>query len=689
MNNLRSWITALLWIATGCVTLGLATIFITVSMISGDIPKVPTRLEQLTAVTPTQIYASDGSLLVQLGGRKAVPPDRISPHFFNAVISAEDDAFFKHPGIDKPALVKAVAGVLLGQRSRGGSTITQQLAKNLFFSFEKTITRKFREMLVALEIENEFEKNEILAAYCNWIPYGPRIDGVEEAAKHYFGTHAADLTPTQSALLAGLPNGPSRYNPYRHPDRALTRRNWIISRMAKLGYITQHEADAAVADTLLHIQPQSSTGNRGSYFLDAVLDQLEETYGDNVVYHGGLKVYTTVDPLLQGYAEDAVRQALSDLDQRFGLETEYSKASSEELSEYPQGLLVAVETATGAVKAIVGGRDWQRSQFNRALSPMRNKGSSLKPSLYLTAIEKLHYTPATVVVDSAITIKIPGAADWKPRNFGGKHQGPLILKSALEQSINTVAASLIYKVKPEGMIKTLHRLGVKTEIEPHYAIALGTAPVLPVEMAGMVASIANLGEVVEPFIIRRVEDNRGIVLEEHFVSATTKFNPETVYMLVDMMKGVVEEGTGIGVRRYGFNHPAIGKTGTTNDYRDSWFLGATPRLAACAWVGFDDNRSMRIPGVGNITGASGGLPVWARFMARATEGEPPRDFDVPEGIEFRYVHERTGIETHAPGDSVMKVAVPIGTELPQGSLQPLPTDSTDATRQPNVVRGAR
>ncbi len=681
-------IAGLLWLGAATFAAGASVVLLLVGLIAGEIPKVPDRLEQLTAVTPTQIFASDGSLLVQLGGRKAVPPERISQHFFNAVISAEDDGFFEHPGIDKPALVKAVAGVMLGKRSRGGSTITQQLTKNLFFSFEKTITRKFREILVALEIEREFEKDQILAAYCNWIPYGPRIDGVEEAARHYFGVHASELTPKQAALLAGLPNGPSRYNPYRHPDRARARRDWILNRMNKLGYISDAITDAALSDTVLHIQPQSSTGNRGNYFLDAVLEKLEKRYGENVVYHGGLKVYTTVDPLLQGYAEDAVRQALKDLDERFGKEEDYFSVDAEKRSEYPQGLLVAVESATGAVKALVGGRDWQRSQYNRALSPLRNKGSSLKPALYLTALEKLNYTPATVVVDSPITIQIPGSRPWSPRNFSSEHEGRLILKAALEKSINTVAAGLVQEVKPEGMIETLHRLGVKSEIEPHYAVALGVASVTPVEMAGMAASIANQGNVVEPFMIRRVEDARGVVLEEHFVSSTSRFDPETVYQLIDMMKGVVEEGTGAGVRRYGFNHPAIGKTGTTNDYRDSWFLGATPRLAAVAWVGFDDNRSMRIPGVGYITGASGGLPVWARFMKRATEGEPPRDFDVPEGIDFHYVDRKTGVEVYAPADSVLRVAVPDDVDLPKKPLKPLEVDSTLLPRS-QAGRGER
>ncbi|MBZ0263030.1 penicillin-binding protein, partial [bacterium] len=615
-------------------------------------------LDRLIEIPPTSIFASDGSLLAQIGGRTVIPDERIPEKYKLAVLAAEDDQFYQHPGIDKPALTKAVVGILMGKRSRGGSTITQQLAKNLFFTFKKSTVRKFREILAALEIDYRFNKDEILEAYCNGIPFGKRAYGIEEAAMVYFSTHAADLTLAQSALLAGIPNAPGRYNPYRYPDRAISRQKWILGRMKSLDWIDETEYQQAVAESLV-FKPLYASIDEGSYFIEAVIDELEERYDENIVQHGGLKIYTTLDPLLQGYAIEAVQSSLRDLDIRFELDP-FQDAEPEQRVNYPQASMVSVENATGAVLALVGGRDWQASQFNRATKANRNMGSSLKPALYLTAIEKLDYTPATVVLDSQIVIEIPGTRPWRPSNFTPNYEGHIVLKYALMKSINTVAARLVETVHPESMAETLRRFGMQSKITPNYAIALGANSFSTVEMAGMISSIANMGEVVQPFMVYRVEDHRGRVLEERLVERRRMFSPEDVYQLIDMMKAVIDQGTGAGVRRYGFTLPAIGKTGTTNDYRDSWFIGATPRIAAAAWVGFDDNRPMTPEAGGRITGASGGLPVWANYMAKATEGEPVRDFIVPPNIEFRNVEIRTGKETEETGGRVLSVAVPQG-----------------------------
>ncbi len=620
------------------------------------IPRVPDRLSQLIEMPPSRVFASDGSLLTQIGGRDVVPIERVPHHFQHAVLAAEDDQFYKHAGIDKPALVKAVVGRMGGSVSRGGSTITQQLAKNLFFTVEKSVTRKFREMLAALEIERSFEKRDILEAYCNWNPYGGATHGIEEAASHFFGTHASELTLAQSALLAGLPNSPSWYNPYRHPERAAKRQRWILSRMKKLGYISESEYQFAINDSL-EFKPLYASADEGNYFLDAVLDELESKYGKDVIYHGGLKIYTTLDPLLQGYAISAMKESLDELDKRFKLDP-FEDAEPEERKNYVQGTLVAVENSTGAVKALVGGRDWYASQFNRALQRNRSMGSSLKPALYLTAIEELDFTPATVVTDTQVVIDVVGAPDWRPRNFSKDFRGPIILKEAFQHSINTVAAQLIKKTEPDAMIETLQRLGITSDLKPYYSLALGSSSVSAVEMAGMVASIANEGLVVEPYIIRRVEDFEGHVLQEQLVSMNRQFTPEDVYLLIDMMKGVFETGTGKYAKNYGFNRPGIGKTGTTNDYRDAWFVGATPGLSASTWVGFDDNRPMVTPNRRGITGSSGALPVWARFMARATEGAPVKDFNIPPGIDFEPVDINDGSKKKADDENVLTVALP-------------------------------
>ncbi|HEB83902.1 MAG TPA: peptidase, partial [Bacteroidetes bacterium] len=281
------------------------------------------------------------------------------------------------------------------------------------------------------------------------------------------------------------------------------------------------------------------------------------------------------------------------------------------------------------------------------------------------------YTPATVVLDSPLVVEIPGAPDWRPRNFENSYFGRIILKGALERSLNTVAARTILATGPEAMVGTLSRLGVQAPLQPHYSLALGGASLSALEMAGYIASIADEGAVVQPYLIKRVEDTRGNLLEEHIITFDRQFTPEKVYLLIDMLKGVIEEGTGRGVRRYGFTRPAIGKTGTSNDYRDSWFIGATPRYAASVWVGFDDNRPMRPGGGGRITGASGALPIWARFMTSATEGEPVRDFSIPPGIEFRLVNLHDGSAVDSLDENAVRVALPLGTVLPEPAPEPM------------------
>jgi penicillin-binding protein 1A len=326
-----------------------------------------------------------------------------------------------------------------------------------------------------------------------------------------------------------------------------------------------------------------------------------------------------------------------------------------------------MEAATGAVRAMVGGRDWEARQINRAVQANRNMGSVLKPVLYLTAMEKLGVHPATLSEDSILVVDIPGTALWAPTNFEDRYQGRTILKSALAHSINTVAVRLILAVQPEAMVETLHRFQVQSPVLPHYSLALGGVPVTAVELAAIGGSIANLGEVIEPFYVRRIEDDSGTILEEHIASRRNSFDPEVVYLLADMMKGVMESGTAAETKDLGFTLPAIGKTGTTNDFRDSWFFGSTTQLSASAWVGFDDNRQMIDKDEEGITGAAGAMPIWVRFMNLATEGEPPREFLPPPGIEFASVSPWKGTRMNRQQGTV-DLALPEGVTLPDSTL---------------------
>lgn len=619
-----------------------------------DLPRVPSPLSRIIETPPTEIFAATGERVMLLGGREAVPLGRVAPSFIQAVIATEDHRFWTHHGVDKLRTVKALWITLTRPgRVEGASTVTQQLAKNLFFSFERSWLRKFREMLVALQIEAAYDKRTILEAYVNQIPFGARAYGIEQAARTYFDKPAMDLTLAQSALLAGLPKSPTHYNPHRHLERAKVRQRIVLDRMAAVGYITRQEADAAAAAPLELVQGASRAGS-GSYFIDWVLRELERQYGPEVVYHGGLRVTTTLDPQMQRVAVEAVQRSLAHLDETMGM------APAEETSaEAVQAALVAVESRTGAVKAMVGGRDYHLSEYNRAVQSRRQPGSGFKPFVYYSAMERLKINPATVVVDRPVHIPVQGAADWTPRNFERQHQGPMILKQALMRSVNTISAQLVARTGPAAVVDTARRCGIESPLAPVYSVALGTSEVSPLEMAGAFATLAAGGVRHPSFGIRRVEDAHGRVIAEHIAGGEQVLDPQVTYQLIDMLKAVVDQGTGRVIRQMGFNLPAAGKTGTTDDYQDAWFTGFTPSLAVCTWVGFDRNRPLRDRrGVG-LTGGRVAAPIWAEFMRRATEGDPYRDFSVPDGIRFDTVDPVTGRSLPADAGG-MRVALPAG-----------------------------
>jgi len=641
---------------------GVLLLIVTVS----DLPRVPEPLRRIIDTPPTEIFAANGERVLQIGGRGYVSLNQVSRHFTQAILATEDHLFWEHSGINKLRTLKALWITLFAKgRVQGASTITQQLAKNLFFSFEQTYTRKFRELLVALQIEAQFSKQEILEAYVNQIDFSPSAHGVGAAAGLFFGKPAAQLSLAEAALLAGLPKSPTRYNPLRYPERAKNRQLVVLRRMVTAGFITAEEGAEAAAQELVYAGP-GANGPTGGYFVDWVLKSLEERYGPQVVYHGGLKVTTTIDPQLQRIAEESLKKGLDDLDALMGLTPGRGTGSlSEGGGDRPQGALVAVQVNSGAVKALVGGRDYAETEFNRAVESNRLPGSGFKPFLYYTAFEQLGLTPATVFVDKPIRIPVAGTRDWIPRNFDRNYQGPLILKKAFTESINTVAAQLVAQVTPEAVIRTARRCGIESDMAPVFSVALGTSGVSPLEMASAFATFAADGVHYAPFAVWRVEDALGQVLEEHIVSGTKELDPALAFEVVDMMQGVVDQGTGNAVRKLGFQKPAAGKTGTTNGYKDAWFTGFTTTLSASVWVGFDRQNGLQDQYGTGITGGRGAAPIWARFMIKATEGEPPRPFMQPAGIEFRILDAVSGQPAY-PGDAAaVRVALPETWGAPQ------------------------
>ena len=538
--------------------------------VSKDLPKLPSPLSRIIETPQSLIYAADGQVLMGLGERKAVPLDMVSPDFINAIVATEDHRFFEHHGINKLRILKGLYITLFKPgKIQGASTITQQLAKNLFFSFEQSWQRKFKELLVALQIEAANSKEEILEAYINQIHFGAGAQGIEKAAQTFFGKSAQDLDLAEASLLAGLPKSPTQYNPFRHYDRALNRRQAVLGRMGAAGYITGEEA-GRIADTRPELHNGRTDTRSGSYFVDALIQELVRDYGENIVFHGGIRVYTTLDPRLQAIAENAVRQGLDRLDKLIGLDPG--------AEERPQAALVSVDTASGAVKTMVGGRDYYASEFNRAVNGLRQAGSGFKPFLYYAAFQKGGFHPASLMEDRPVSVHVTGAPDWSPKNFEKTFRGPMVLKQALTSSVNTIAAQLVENVGPGAVIDVAKACGVKSPLNKVYSVALGTSGVTVYDMAAGFSTLANLGIRRDPFMFWRVEDARGRVIFERIVKDRKVLDPALAYQVVDMMEAVVDTGSGRSVRKMGFKRPAAGKTGTTDNYNDAWFTGFTPSL---------------------------------------------------------------------------------------------------------------
>lgn len=617
-------------------------------ILSQDLPKLPDKLEKINLSFPTEIYSADGERVAVLGERHPVPLEAISPWFWKAIIAVEDANFYAHKGVDHLALFRAVFRNVREKRiAQGGSTITQQLSKNLFFSFERNWIRKVKELLIALQMEATFTKQQILEAYSNQIYFGSGAYGVEDASQVYFGKRAKDLTLLQAALLSGLPNSPNNANPFSNYERSMRRAEYVLERMVKSGFIAASEKDGALKSPL-DLQSSKGESDPNMYFNDYVISKLEQEYGKELVYFGGLKIFTTLDSHLQKYAQKAAISHLEVMDKR---------VRKTDPPEPLQVAVVAIENKSGAVRVLLGGRNYSRSQFNRAVASNRLAGSSFKPFVYLTGFETLGISPKTVVRDEPISINIPGSTTWEPENFEEQYAGDIILKRALIKSINVVSAKLVQAVTPEKVIATARQFGITTPLGNHLSLALGTASVSPLEMAAAYSMIANLGLYNQPYFVQRIEDYNGNRLYEHFYHGVQRYPQKSIYPLLDMMQSVVDEGTGSIIRKMGFDHPAGGKTGTTNDFKDAWFDGFTKELSAVVWVGFDQNNAMIETTGRGATGSGTSAPIWALFMQKALQGKNKVKFPVPDGIRFERVDMATGAIAGDGAKDSMTVAV--------------------------------
>jgi penicillin-binding protein 1B len=535
--------------------------------------------------------------------RILVSLSRIPPHLAHAVLAAEDADFYQHHGVDLPGILRAMwVNLRSGRIRQGGSTITQQLAKNYFLTPERTLWRKIRELVIAVILELKYSKDTILEIYLNEVYLGQMgtvaMSGVGEAAQFYFGKPAEELDPAESALLAALIRGPNRYSPHRHPKLAKTRRNWVLAQMAEHGWLGAAALQAAQRAPL-GVAPYRKYLRQAPYFVDYVSQQLRELYPKEALASLGLGIYTTLDLEVQEAAEKALVHGLE------RLERARPKLRAKNPAKRLQGAIIVMQPQTGNILAMVGGRDYGQSQFNRATQAARQPGSTFKPFVYLAALDE--FTPASALCNEPRVYKV-GAANWRPENYKPYSARWVSLRTALALSLNLPTVDLAMRVGLERVAAVARGFGLKGPMQPYPSLALGALEVRPLELARAYCAFAADGVLPYPLSVHKVADENGRIAHRRHVSKESVTTPAKAYIMDSLLRSAVLSGTGRGLARLGVSLPMAGKTGTTNDYRDAWFVGYTPDILALVWVGFDDNRS---------TGYSGGaaaLPIWAELI---------------------------------------------------------------------------
>ncbi len=690
----------------------------------------------------TRVYSDDGSLIGEfyIERRVIVPIEKIPEHLKEAFLAAEDAEFYQHEGISYVGIMRAFyKNLSAGKFVQGASTITQQVARGFFLTPERTITRKLKEMILARRIEKRLTKAEILSLYLNQIYLGNGAYGVQAAAQTYFDKDVKDLDLAESALIAGLPKAPSRYSPYVNFLLSKKRQEFILQRMVEERFITSNQADFAKAENIVLKPYVTGALWVGPYFTEHVRRYIEDKYGDDILYKGGLNIFTTLNVDLQKAANEAVKKGLHDFDRRRGyrgplrsiIDPAEVQAFTEDLARKHKGSplkegsvtegiitsvdrdtkriyldlgdrsgymnrwgfrwarlynpdgspegkiipdpmllfhrgdvilvrvrkpvpkngplrlvleqrplaqasLLAIDHETGYIKAMVGGSDFSKTQYNRAVQAKRQPGSAFKPIIYSAAFDK-GLTPATIIMDTPIVFEDKeNALQWRPRNYDERFGGPTTVRKALAKSRNVVTIKILKKIGLGYCIDYARKLGITTPLAHDLSLALGSSAVTLYDLTSVYSVFANGGRKSEPIFITKIIDKDGNVLEDNTPRSTEVISPQTAYLMTKMLEGVIENGTGWRARA--LERPAAGKTGTTNGLNDAWFLGYLPNLTAGVWVGYDNEKKLGR----HETGSRAALPIWLSFMKAASKGKPVEDFKVPEGIEFARVDADTG-----------------------------------------------
>jgi penicillin-binding protein 1A len=602
-------------VALFVVLLGAGILAGLVASYSRDLPDI-SRMADYQPSRSTRVFARDGTLLADLfkENRIWVPIADIPIPVRNAFIATEDEHFYQHHGVDFGGILRAAVADWRHEQFQGASTITQQLARRLFLSDQVSIARKIQEALLAIEIERYYTKDEILERYLNIIYFGSGAYGIQAAAHTYFGTDVSHLTIGQAAMLAGLPAAPSDYSPFVNLDRAKERQEHVLERMVATGAISQQQMDQALARPLGLIaeRPTGLQSYKFPYFTTYVTHLLEDQFGTQATFEGGLQVYTTMDPRMQTAAQDAVDWGIAQ-----------GKAEGIGAGE---GALVAIRPSTGEILAMVGGAGpfSLNNQFNRAWQARRQPGSSFKAYVYTAAIDS-GMPPNAIVDDSPVSYPMGDGTRWAPQDDDHRFLGPITLRYALAQSRNVVSVKLAEQLGIDRVIEYAKRMGVKSPLEANLSLALGTSGVSPLDQAAGYATLADAGIHIDPTPIRVVRDSFGTaVLDDSYPQQSEVVSAGTAYVMTSMLESVINEGTGYPNAQIG--RPAAGKTGTTSDYRDAWFVGYTPDLVAAVWIGNDDYHRMN-----ESYGGNSPARIWARFRKAALAGTPKHDFAFPAG----------------------------------------------------------
>ena len=624
----------------------------------------------------SKVYSHDGRLLAELGieSRTPVSINALPEYVSQAFVAVEDKRFYSHSGIDLRGFTRAVVGVLTGQSGTGGgSTITQQLARNMFETSVDArirsgwgvVVRKIKELQVAFALERAYTKDQILEAYINEINYAHGWYGIQTASRNYFGKNATGLNPAEAALLAGIINLPEYYSPIRNPENAERRRRLVLRRMVDQGIIPSADFER-YANAPIPTERAVDGGTIAPYFVEHVRQILQDRFGSQL-YTAGYNIYTTLDLRMQRAAEKSMEDGWDGIEARPGFKHITYQAYQDSLAagvvlpdsvKYVEGLFVALDPWTGSIRAMIGGRDFGISKFNRATQALRQAGSGFKPFVYTAAINS-RIPPTYVVLDGPFMVPQLDGTEWRPSNYDREFLGPMTIRTGLMKSQNMIAIKLADEIGLESVAQTARRMGIRSEIERYHSTAIGAVEVIPLQMAEAYSTFANQGTKVKPFPILRVEDAAGRILWDPQPERTEVLDPLVARIMISMLEGVVAGGTGYNAIRYEYGPVALpyevaagGKTGTTNDGTDIWFNGFTPNLLATVWFGMDLPQEIWP----NATGAGAPAPVWGNFLKRVYYGDPdaldpelrepvipiPEPWAISDGLVTRLIDASTG-----------------------------------------------